>query len=993
MAQRNVWGHFRRRRRKVQLGVADCATPRAKAFAAGLIVALTTGPVVAQDIELEEIVVTGSRIARSDFESASPIVTIAEDRFEQTASATVESVLNTMPQFVGSWGSSTNDPSPSGQAQASLRGLNNTATLVLIDGRRMIPAGGNGVPDLNLIAPALIERVEVLTGGASAVYGSDALAGVVNFRLLDEYEGLEFSGDWSQTGLGDAEAYTANVTAGTNFAAGRGSIMGFVGYSKRDLVTDADRKFSQVALGYFLGADGVGPHGDFLPRGSSSILEGRAVFSPSPSAFNALFEQYGYPAGSVPYQTSFGFNSDGTLFSQGNVVDAGSVANFRGVKDPLTYNDRRYTYNYASANALQLPLERTALFLSGGFEFNESVEFYAQGLYGDYSVNQQLAPTPVNRAYFPVTNPYIPPDLKYLLDSRPDPAARVQFGKRILELGPRVSENGYSAYQATLGLRGNVFSSWRYNAYVQYGQTEQSTLSTGNVSVSKLEALLYAPDGGKAACGGLNPFGLNSISKECAEYIAVDLTDRFDYRQWTAELSLSGAPLELPAGPLETVLGLFYKDDSYVQRPDPAAGVVLPDGRPDISGNTSAYSTMDAGDHNLDVYVEALVPLLGDVPGAESLQAVLGYRYSDYASAGGVSSYKAELLYQPVAPVRLRGSYQHAVRAASLWELYDPQLPAQPGLSPPDPCSVGSDQRAGPNAAQVEALCLAQGIPADVLPTYEYWDPYVEGFYGGNPDLEPEKATTYTVGLVLNSPVTHPALENTQLSVDWYDIAISDAINWVGAFSFVPFCYDPKYNPDFDVANEYCGWFSRDPETGVIVDAYAIQRNIASVQVSGIDLQLDWRMAAGRGEIGATWLVGWMDDYLFKTDPKVKADQWVNTGCCPTLPQWKWNLDLRYTVGGLTTSAVWTYLGKFRSYSERDFEIPSTSYFDVVLAYEFDVGYLDGLTLRAGITNLTNEQPPIFPDYQQANTDPTVFDVIGRRYWVSVNYAIRPGSE
>ena len=344
-------------------------------------------------------------------------------------------------------------------------------------------------------------------------------------------------------------------------------------------------------------------------------------------------------------------------------------------------------------------------------------------------------------------------------------------------------------------------------------------------------------------------------------------------------------------------------------------------------------------------------------------------------------------------PVRLRGSYQHAVRAASLWELYDPQLPAQPFLSPPDPCSVGSDQRTGPNAAQVEALCLAQGIPADVLPTYEYWDPYVEGFYGGNPDLEPEKATTYTVGLVLNSPVTHPALENTQLSVDWYDIAISDAINWVGAFSFVPFCYDPKYNPDFDVANEYCGWFSRDPETGVIVDAYAIQRNIASVQVSGIDLQLDWRMAAGRGEVGATWLVGWMDDYLFKTDPKVKADQWVNTGCCPTLPQWKWNLDLRYTVGGLTTSAVWTYLGKFDSYFEKDFEIPSTSYFDVVLAYEFDVGYLDGLTLRAGITNLTNEQPPIFPDYQQANTDPTVFDVIGRRYWVSVNYAIRPGSE
>jgi outer membrane receptor protein involved in Fe transport len=444
---------------------------------------------------------------------------------------------------------------------------------------------------------------------------------------------------------------------------------------------------------------------------------------------------------------------------------------------------------------------------------------------------------------------------------------------------------------------------------------------------------------------------------------------------------------------VNTVFGVFYKRDELSFRPDELASTFLPDGRPEISGVIGGQADVDGEDHNLDVYTEVLVPLAADRPGVESLQAVLGYRYSDYASFGGTSSYKAELLYQPVEPVRFRGSFQHAVRAPSVYELYNPQLPAFPGINPPDPCSVGSEQRTGPSGAAVDALCLAQGIPAELLPTFDYQDAEVEGFSGGNPDLQPEKATTYTAGFVFTSPFSHPALENTQFSVDWYEITIADAINNYGAWQFVPNCYDATFNPEFDVTNKYCSWFSRDAETGVIVDAYEILRNIASVEVSGIDAQLDWSMDAGPGAVGLTWLVSWMDDYLYKIDPKAKAFQAVNTGCCPTLPEWKWNLDTRYMVGGLTTSVVWTYLGKFHSFWESDFEVPSTSYFDLTLAYEFDAGHLHGLSLRAGIANILDEQPPIFPDYQQANTDPSVFDVIGRRYWLSLNYAIRPGAK
>jgi iron complex outermembrane receptor protein len=937
----------------------------------------------AQSEGLEEVVVTGSRIVNPDFESASPVVTIPAARFQVTSSVNVETTLNAMPQFVGSWGSGSNNPGPFGQAQLSLRGLNNTATLILVDGRRLVPSNGNGVPDVNLIPPSLIERVEVLTGGASAVYGSDALAGVVNFHLKDHFEGLEFGGNWGQTDHSDGQTYAANLTGGLRFASGRGALMGSLEYARRDQVNDGDRRFSRVALDYY-------PEiGQFLPGGSRNILEGRVRIAPSQQAFDALLAQYGYAPGTVPYQPSFGFNSDGTLFTQGS-GDAGSVANFRGVQDPLTFNDRSYTYNFAPPNALQLPLDRTTAFLSGRFGFNDAAELYADGLFGDYSVNTQVAPTPVPQVYFPTTNPYISPDLKFLLDSRSDPNARVALAKRTLELGPRISENNYRTYQATLGLRGRALGDWQYDAYAQYGHSDQSRHTTGNVRVSKFEELLYAADGGQAACGGLDPFGLNSISAECARYMAVDLTDQVSVSQFTAEISLSGAPLDLPAGSLHTVFGVFYKDDTYSQQPDPAEGIFLPDGRNDIAGAGGGVTPVDGEDHNVDLFVETLVPILKDEIGARSLQAVLGYRYSDYASAGGTNSYKAELLYQPVDAVRLRGSFEHAVRAPSVFELYDPQLPNFPQINAPDPCSVGSPERSGPNAAAVAALCVKQGLPAELLASYDYQDDTVDGYTGGNPDLTPEKATTYTAGVVLSSPFDQPALRHLQVSLDWYDIHITRAINVLAARQFVAYCYDPAYNPNFDVTNRYCSYFGRDAETGTIVKAYEINRNVAGLETSGVDLQLDWRADAGSGEVSVNWLVGWLGSYDYQAAPEVHGEQWRNTGCCPTLPEWKWNLATQYRIRDLTLGIAWQYFGSVQDYQYRAFDVPSRSYVDLSAVYDFKSGSLDGLSLRAGVTNVLNQEPPIFPTYQQANTDPSVYDVLGRRYFVGLNYAIRP---
>ncbi len=973
------------------------------AFAVCGVIAATAAYAQQQAQELEEIIVLGSRIPRPDFQSAALVVTVPGERFEQTPAGTIEETFAKLPQFLGGTNGSNNRPFNSalaGQALVSLRGLNSYETLVLVDGRRLVPANGYGSPDTNVIPPALVQRTEILTGGASAVYGTDAMAGVVNIHLLDHFEGVALGGNWSQTGHGDGERYRATLTAGTNFADGRGAIMGSVGYYKRSLVTQADRKFSRVALGYYgPGTGGVGPGGQFLPVGNANTPEGKVVFGgnrPSADAFNALFEWYGYPIGSVPYQNQLGFNTDGSVFTMGN-DDPHSVANFRGTQDPLTFNDRRYTYNYAQWQAMQMPLERTSVFVNGNFEFDASAELYAQGIYADYTVDQQLAPTPIPTAYVPVTNPYISEELRFLLDSRRNPTAPFTLTKRTLELGPRATSNQYGFYQFALGLRGSVLEDWRYNGYIQYGQNDQTQTSTGNVSVTKLEELLWAPDGGLALCGGANPFGYNSISRKCAEYMAVDTKDTARTRQLTAEVTLSGAPLEMPAGAVDAVFGMFYQKNWYEQHPGPANQQTTPDGRPDVAGSFFAGGPMAADDYNVDMYTEVLVPLLQDQPGVRSLRTVLGYRWSNYASAGNTNAYKADLIYAPVDVMHLRGSFQHAVRAPSVYERYQAQVAQEVGI-PPDPCSYNSDQRTGPDAAKVTALCLETGVPATEIDYFYDDSGSALGYVGGNPDLIPEKGTTWTLGMVFNAPFGLAALKNLQVSFDWWSIEITDAIRSVAAGDAVSACYAPAYNPGYSAKNEYCTWFSREADSGYIYDAYEINRNIAVFETKGIDLQFDWHERVGPGKLGATWLVSWLQSWDWQAAPQTGLVSLRGTGCCPTLPEWKWNLDAWYRVGGFSIAANWSYLGHIDGNWNTDPEIPSfqvpvRNYLDLTGSYFFKAGTLDGLTLRVGISNVLDEQPPIFPSHDDANTDGSTYNLLGRTFWISMAYAVEPGPD
>ena len=942
---------------------------------------------------LEEVVVTGSRIARPDFVSASPIVSVTGELFERTSSTSVDTVMNRLPQFVPDMTTSSNNPSNGGQGNLQLRGLGAQRTLVLLDGRRLIPANGTGVVDVNVIPSTLIESVEVITGGASAVYGSDAIAGVVNFKLRKDIEGLEFDGRYGLSDKGDGEDYSVGIAGGLEFADGRGQVYGHLGYSARDPVRYDARDFSRYALGYFgPGVGGVGPDGGFLPQGSGLIEEGRpSAVRASQAAFDQLFESYGFAPGTVPYQTFFGVNQDGSLFTVGN-RQPGSVVNFRGERDPVLFNDRLYTYNFAPWNYLQLPLERISAFAGAGFEFGGGHEAFARALYADYSADQALAPTPNNSIQIPATNPYVPADLAFLLGSRSNPAADFRIAKRFGELGPRIAENQYDVYQLTAGIEGPLAGAWSYEAYAQYGENDQRQKQTGNALRSRINDLTYAPDGGVSICGEFDIFLLDRISNECAGYIGAGGVNRAGYEQSVFEVSASGPLFSLPAGDLQLVVGAMHKRDEFFYRADPIASVILADGLPDIIG-FNASDDIEGSDHNTDVYLEALVPLLADRAGAERLELVLGYRHSEYESAGGADSWKAELLYQPVAALRLRSSLQRAVRAPSVFELYQPRLPTTYGIFPAfggvaDPCATGSPERSGPDAIPVEALCLAQGVPAALLPQFEDQDQVHLGVSGGNPDLDPETGDTLTFGFVIDSQAVHPLLARMQLSVDWYRIEMEDAIETVYADVYVPRCFDAATNPQFDPANLWCSFFSRDAASGEIVDFQDILFNITGFELSGIDLQFNWSFDAGPGTVGVNLLTSWLDEFTLLPPAGVTAVDLAGTvggKVGGSLPEWKISADARYEWQAFTVGAQWRYVDAMQDV-EVDYEVDSRDYLDLYLAYAFDAGALDGLTLGLGVENLLDEDPPLVPTQVQANTDPSQYDVLGRRYYLSLRY-------
>lgn len=946
-----------------------------------------------QSTEVGDIVVTGSRIARQDYRSTSPIVTVSAENFQATGSVTIDTLINDLPQFTPSISSTSNNPSNGGQANINLRNLGTNRTLVLMNGRRVVPSNASGAVDVNLIPTALIKNVEVISGGASAAYGSDALAGVANFILNESFQGVQFDAQYGETDRGDGKTESFSVTIGGNFDNDRGNLVLSLARSTRSVIYNAARDFSAIS-----GPSAASPLG-------STIFDSTNL--PTDAALRAYFKDTKLAA-----TGQFGFNNDGSLFAYERKLNYKAPAG-AGIEYQSVGSD--FTFNTGPLNYLQLPLERYNVYGAARYKINDSAEVYSNALFTQYSVDTELAASPAasNTGFrVPSTNPFIPADLKALLNTRDNPNASFLLNKRFTALGGRHSSEDYNIYQLTTGIRGRVpQSEWTYDVYASYGRVAQITTQTGNVSRSSVQRLLDAADGGKSLCaGGFNPFGDNALSAECINYIGRSARNQKITEQRVVEATLQGKAFDLPAGEARVALGVQYRQDNYafgadstLAQTNASVDHLGADGKPDggkVGGSEIAgfnpTPSLKGMTNSKELFIEALVPVLTNLPFVEQLDLNLGYRYADYNTAGGTQAYRAELDWAIAGGLRARGGYSRSVRAPSIGELFATSATQFPQIGRPslkgtegDPCDVNGSYRTGPDASKVRQLCLDQGIALVAIDKFVYGNNQVESRTGGNPNLKEEVSDSWSGGFVYQSRFASPWLSGVSASVDYYSIEITDAIGSIAATDALRGCFNvTNENPTYSNSNSYCQLFRRDPLSGGIVGVIENQANLGSIKTSGVDFQADWLVNLGDvtshnwGRLKFNTVISWLANY---EDNVVAGGKFTDrTGTIAssfgkTFPEWKALSSVTWANGPYSVGARWRRVGEI-TVINTDIVLPSIDYFDLNASWSVN----DTVSLRAGVNNLTDEQPNVYSPGVQANTDPSTYDVLGRRYYVGL---------
>ncbi|HCQ53125.1 TonB-dependent receptor domain-containing protein [Brevundimonas diminuta] len=961
-------------------------------------------PAVAQEndqvSQVSDIVVTGSRIARQDYKSSSPIVTVSAEDFQATGAVTIDSLMNDMPQFTPSVSSTSNNPSNGGQANLDLRSLGSKRTLVLMNGRRLVPSNSDGSVDVNLIPTALIKSVETISGGASAAYGSDAVAGVANFIINDSFEGVQIDAQYGQTDRNDGETESYSLTIGGNFADDKGNAVISINRSTRSMIYNAARDFAAIS------------------GGSGTTPLGSTTFDANNLPSDALFKQY-FNSQDAKNTGAIGYNVDGTLFAHQGALGFKSPG---GIEyDGFHVPGSNYVFNTGALNYLQLPLERWNVYSSARYKVNDNAEFYGNALFNQYVADQELAATPAssNTGFrVPSTNPFIGADLRALLDSRANPNSSFQLSKRFTDLGGRHASYDYNVYQVTGGIRGQVpQSSWTYDVYASFGRVSANETQTGNVSRSSVQTLLDDPWGGAGngvdeatmLCeGGFNPFGLAPISASCLNYIGRTSRTATTVEQNVVEGTLQGKAFDLPAGEVRVAMGVQYRENSYRFDTDPSLGKENPkvphlgaDGLPDggmIGGDEIAgfnpSPSVNGSVNSIDLFGEALVPLLSNLPFIQQLDMTLGYRYSDYSSIGGTQAYRADLDWTIIDGLRLRGGYNRAVRAPSVGELYSPlgtnyMAIGQANASAPggDPCDSNGFYMKGPNYAQVKQLCIAQGIANP--DNFVYVDNQVAGKEGGNPGLSEETADTWSFGVVYQPRFESALLSNMSFAIDYYSIEIEDVISSISAADMLKGCFNGAgENPTYDPNNSYCQMFERNPLNGAIFNATSNLENLGVLKTAGIDAQFDWRFdlvdlgAPDWGTLNFNAVVSWLAE---REDSVVAGGEFtdrkgtISDDFGNTFPEWKSLASVDWAKGPFSATARWRRVGEMTIYGS-DEKLDATHYFDLMGSWAIN----DTVSLRAGVNNVGDQQPRVWDPGVQANTDPSTYDVLGRRYFVGL---------
>jgi iron complex outermembrane recepter protein len=979
--------------------------------------------------ELQEVTVTGSRIVRSDFKSDSPMVTVNADVLKNTGEVGIDQQLNKLPQFVPganqvtSAGDIQSTPTNSpGIATVNLRGLGANRTLVLLDGRRTQPNNASLVIDLNTIPSTAIDSVEIITGGAGSAYGADAVAGVVNFKLKHNYEGVTLDAQSGETFRHDGAQTQASALIGSNFADDRGNAMVSLTYSKRDAIWNQDRPFERRA---------------FTDPGTAAIdtfnnYPGFAGSS-TQAAYDQVFGSLGYAPGTVKSGTSLYF-VPGATTAAASVFSA--AAGKGGIPAPgytgaLYPNYKILNNGNLGANSvngfLSLPLTRFSAFSDAHLKINDNVTAYLQTNFDDNETVTQSGGWSPSVLQWGVTVPFdnnhpVPAALQTILSNRSGATATAPWAlqNELDFMGPVNLDTTTKTYEILAGIRGNLgIKDWTYDLYASHGDTSQYVQYNNFVDLASYQALINLPNYGAGAdfnngrigqlahcTSGLNPFVNTPVSQDCKNIIAADASTTTDLKQNVAELDIQGAIVPLPAGDLRFAVGTDYRNNTYEYNPSKGLSTSnitsLTVGEFDTSSTHGRIGVTEG-------YAELLAPLLKDLPAVRSFNIDLGYRYSDYSTAGGVNTWKATGDWDVNGYIKFRGGRQVANRAPNVAELFQPPVFLTVPWTDHDPCSnvtraPWGNVASNPNRKQVQQLCtaLAGGFPIgdNYVGNQSLYFPLGRDLQQGNQNLKSENAQTWTAGTVLQSPFEDiKPLRHVTLSVDYYQVVIKGAIAPATTAITYQECFNVYgTNPSYDPKNPYCSLIIRSPINGFWIATNAQYQNLGEIKTSGVDSQLDWSMeTAGPGMVFANINFNYLAAYDVQQVAGGPIFHYAGTIGSPiTAPpygaQFRWKLftTLGYRIGPASVSMDWRHLPGAKNVAQvtstGNGTLPVGSYdlFDLQgswsITSHFDV--------RAGIENVADKQPPtvgIWPGVTNAAGVTDVagsYDEIGRRFYV-----------
>ena len=976
--------------------------------------------------QVTEVVVTGSRIAAPNQTSASPIQVVSSADIEATGKTDISDILYQLPQILNNdlgqdFSNRTSGLStPGGLTTADLRGLGPNRTLVLVDGRRLGQGSpqttiASPAPDLDQIPASLIERVEVLTGGASSTYGSDAIAGVVNFIMKKNFEGLQVNGQVGMdehknrnsymepqlTAFGltplsgdkwDGKSRQLDVVAGTNFADGSGNVTGYLSYMHFDPVAGANRDYGQCQLSEAFDADGnvVGSQ----CTGSSNSNRFTPLSGPNANVRYGVLGNSFIPWGSAATNPPSLFNSQPFIYMQRE--DDRYLAGFMAHDDLADYAKPYVEFSFMN--------DKTAQFVAPAAAFTTG----NPNTGGPYFVNcGNPFLSAQQQGILGCTAGQITGDQSLLANQ-----VAITIGRRNTEGGPRSSDYEHTNYRAVVGMKGDFADAWSYDAYAQYYYVNFRSANNNYLSYLKIDNALLAtagPDGPQCLAGKpcvpWNIFADGGVTPDQLSYLYLlgtatgDNSLRTAHADITADLGKYGIKLPTATDGIGVNFGFEHRKETVQFAPDDATN----SGQLSGAGGTEEPLNNSVGVS--EEFLELRVPLVQDHAFSKSLVFGTGVRRSDYTVSGVVNTYKFDLQWSPTDDFRFRGSYNRAIRAPSVSELFDPQNIGLIAFGN-DPCAAPTTASLAQclhtvSAAQAAAFTAAYGNggSTDIIP--QAVSGQLAQTQGGNPNLQPEKAKSYSFGMTF-APTALPALTG---SVDFWQIKIDGEVSTYPAQVLVANCLQTG-NP------VYCSQVVRTPLNWSLQGAtvagggYIVQtnQNIAAGLTSGIDLQTTYKMSLNR--LGSLlWSLS--GSYLLHstTTPIPGGGSYDCAGLfgstCQTVnSRWRHNLRTTWqTPGNVDVSLMWRFIGKVgndnndpnpllfgATYGALDLaqpQIPNISYIDLNATWHVT----RSVELRGGIDNLFDRQPPVIvnPSLQgggQANTFAT-YDVLGRQLYIA----------